>query len=164
MSIDYNKLFNPEDVKNKGDVSKIDAIIEFEEILFAISETIINYRKEHNLTQEQLAKKLKYSQPMIAKLERGDYNPTFKQIYDISQKLTNTSNMFIEILNNIEEKLNKLLVQEYSVKVNTKSIEKSYTTQKNQNNNIIIFSDYNNKKIGGKLSYEEYTSPIPDAG
>ena len=45
MNIDYNKLFNPDNIEIKEDVSDIYTIIELEEILFAISEKVINYRK-----------------------------------------------------------------------------------------------------------------------
>ena len=107
MNIDYNKLFNPDNIEIKEDVSDIYTIIELEEVLFAISEKVINYRKENNLTQKQLADKLKVNQTMISKLERGDYNPTFKQIYNMSRKLTNSSDLFVDILKNIEEKIKK---------------------------------------------------------
>ena len=98
MEIDYKKLFNPDDFDISEDMSEIDGILEFEEVLFTISKAIINYRKENHLTQKELAKKLKVNQTMISKLESGDYNPTFKTIYNISRKLKNSSKMFIDIL------------------------------------------------------------------
>ena len=49
MKINYDKLFNPYNVEIKEDVSDIDAIIEYEEIMYAISEYIINYRVESTI-------------------------------------------------------------------------------------------------------------------
>ena len=83
MKINYDKLFNPYNVEIKEDVSDIDAIIEYEEIMYAISEYIINYRKKHNLTQKQLAEKINKKQSMISKLESGEYNPSFIEIYNL---------------------------------------------------------------------------------
>lgn len=39
-----------------------------------ISAEIFDFRKKRNMTQEQLAKKIKTSQPTIARLEDGDYS------------------------------------------------------------------------------------------
>lgn len=162
MKINYDKLFKPDDVEIKEDVSNIDSIMEFEEVLFAISETIINYRKEHNLTQKQLAKILGVNQSMIVKLEKGDYNPTFKKIYEISKKLNNNTDIFIEILDNIKEKLNHLLIQEYNMKVDLKEIEQSYFAGETQNDNVIEFKY--SESMGGTLKYEECTSSISNVG
>lgn len=106
-TIDINKLYNPKnDLKEKSN-TKIDEILEQEEILYVISKKIILYRKSKKLTQRQLAKKLEVNQTMISKLESGNYNPTFKQIYRITRKLTNSSDLYREILQEIIEKLNK---------------------------------------------------------
>ena len=67
----------------------------------------IEYRKESNTTQTELAEKIGVNQTMISKIESGKYNPTFKQIYKISRRLTNSNEMFKnilkEILKNLEE-------------------------------------------------------------
>ena len=162
MKINYDKLFNPDEVDIKEDVSEIDSIIEFEEVLFAISESIINYRKNSNLTQLQLAEKLNVNQTMISKLEKGDYNPTFKQIYNLSRKLTNSSEMFINILKSIEEKINNISAHEYKIEIKPEKFMKSYSFNKNKYNNIISMS-YKGK-VGGSISYEESTSPISNVG
>ena len=122
MKINYDKLFNPDNIEIKGDVSKVDEIIEFEEVLFAISEYIINYRKKHNLTQKQLAEKINKKQSMISKLESGEYNPTFKEIYNLSRKLENSSDIFIDILNNIELKLKNISLNNYNTKINLEKV------------------------------------------
>lgn len=117
MGIDYDKLFNPDNVIITDDMSEVDSILEFEDVLFAISEKIINYRRENNLTQKQLANILNVNQTMISKLESGKYNPTFKVIYNISRKLENSCNMFIDILDNIKDRLSKMYMKEYQVEL-----------------------------------------------
>ncbi|MFA5186782.1 MAG: helix-turn-helix transcriptional regulator [Patescibacteria group bacterium] len=42
----------------------------------AVAITLAKARIEHGLTQQEMAHKVKVSQPYIAKLERGDANPT----------------------------------------------------------------------------------------
>lgn len=163
MSIKYDKLFNPDNIQITEDMSEIDTILEFEEILFAISEKIINYRKENNLTQKELAKILNVNQTMISKLESGRYNPTFKVIYNISRKLESSSNMFIDILDNIKTKLNKMRVKEYSLEVEAKdSIIKNYSFNRVENTNLIEIK-YDNY-VGGNFIYEECTSSVPNVG
>lgn len=162
MEINYEKLFNPDDIEIKKDVSDIDKIIQYEELLYAISEYLINYRKEKKLTQIKLAQILKVNQTMISKLESGDYNPTFKQIYNISWKLSNSSDLFLEILKKIEEKIKKVTSQEY--KLNIQNVENSkYYTNNELKCNIINFGTYNGK-IGGLIDNGECTSSISNVG
>lgn len=161
MKINYDKLFNPDEIKIEKDISYIDSIIEYEEVLFAISESIIKYRKENNLTQKDLAKILNKNQTMISKLESGDYNPTFKQIYNLSWKLTNSSDLFMEILKNIEGKIKNIISQEYMTEIKFKG-NINYYINRNENSNVISLTY--NSKIGGILYNEECTSPIPNVG
>ena len=162
MNIDYNKLFNPDNIEIKEDVSDIYTIIELEEVLFAISEKLIYYRKQNKLTQKQLAEKLNVNQTMIVKLEKGDYNPTFKQIYNISIKLTNSSKLFIDILKNIEDKINKISRSNYNFEINLENINNGYSISKSESTNIINIK-YNGL-VGGNINYEECTSSISNAG
>lgn len=87
--------------------NEVKEILEINEIFFSISKVIIEYRKESNITQTELAEKIGVNQTMISKIESGKYNPTFKQIYKISRRLTNSNEMFKnilkEILKNLEE-------------------------------------------------------------
>lgn len=162
MSINYDKLFNPDTIKIKKDISDIYNIIELEEVLFAISEKLIYYRKQNKLTQKQLAEKLNVNQTMIVKLEKGDYNPTFKQIYNISIKLTNSSKLFIDILKNIEDKINKISRGNYNFEINLENINNGYSISKSESTNIINIK-YNGL-VGGNINYEECTSSISNAG
>ena len=88
MEINFDNLFSANDIKIKEDVSNIDTILDYEQILLVISKSIINYRIKNGLTQKELANKLQVNQVMISKLERGRYNPTVKLLYNISRKLT----------------------------------------------------------------------------
>lgn len=162
MKINYDKLFHPDEVEINDDVSEIDAIMEFEEVLFAISEYLINYRKKNNLTQKELAKKLGKNQTMISKLESGDYNPTLKQIYNLSRTLTNSSDMFIEILKSIETKVRNISSYQYNIEINQENIVKDYFFGKKKYNKIIRLPY--KAKLGGIKEYEECTSPISNAG
>ena len=120
MSIDFNKLFDPDKEKINSDVSEIDEILELNEIYYIISKKIIEYRKENNLTQKELAKKINVNQTMISKLESGNYNPTFKQIHKISRKLTNSANMFKMILREIIQSLDNINNVEFTTKIENK--------------------------------------------
>lgn len=57
------------------------------DIYYQISTAIFDYRFKHNLSQKKLAEKLGVSQPMVAKLESGDYNYTIEQLWKIANKL-----------------------------------------------------------------------------
>lgn len=49
-------------------------------IYYQISTTLFDYRLKYNLSQKQLAERLGVTQPMVAKLESGDYNYTIEQL------------------------------------------------------------------------------------
>lgn len=162
MGIDYDKLFNPNIIKPREDVSDIYNVLEFEEILLAISEKLINYRNNNNLTQKQLAEKLKVNQSMIAKLEKGDYNPTFKQIYNISLKLTNSSEFFIDILEEIQSKINKMSKNNYKLEISSEEKINNYWVTKDKNTKVINIKYTGG--MGGNSKYEECTSSITNVG
>ena len=157
MSIDFNKLFDPDKEKINSDVSEIDEILELNEIYYIISKKIIEYRKENGLTQKELAKKISVNQTMISKLESGNYNPTFKQIHKISRKLTNSANMFKMILKEIIQSLDNINNVEFTTEVENKyeiNISKVYSKM-TKKNKVIYFEEYYNK---GDKNYEEYQS------
>jgi transcriptional regulator with XRE-family HTH domain len=53
----------------------------------AVAVKVIAYRAEHYLSQTTLAKRLKMSQPAVARLESGEHNPTFPMLLRISDAL-----------------------------------------------------------------------------
>lgn len=143
-----NKKFDVNDIVIMSDTSKIESILEYEEILLCISKRIYAYRKENNMTQNDLAKLLNVKQEMISKLESGHYNPTFKLIHDISKKIDNTNNLFIQILQDIINSINNMYVDNYSYKANK--------TNYHGCNNIQCDIKYTYKEImGGVSEYEK---------
>jgi transcriptional regulator with XRE-family HTH domain len=57
------------------------------DIYYKISIALFDYRQEYDLSQKKLAEKLGVTQPMVAKLESGDYNYTVEQLWKIATKL-----------------------------------------------------------------------------
>ena len=80
--INYTKF--KKDILKDPKVKKAYDDLEFE---FQIINMLIKKRIEQNLTQAQLATKLGFSQPVIAKLESGNYNPSVKFLHKIAKGL-----------------------------------------------------------------------------
>jgi len=57
------------------------------DIYYKISIAIFDYRQKHRLSQKKLANILGITQPMVAKLESGEYNYTIEQLWKIASKL-----------------------------------------------------------------------------
>lgn len=155
------KFLNARDRKIQSDVSDIDEILEEEEMLYAISESIINYRKSNNLSQTELAKKLNVNQTMISKLESGTYNPTFIKIQQMCRELTNSPEMFIEILENIKRAIRRVTKKSYVI--DNKPKEYVYS----EKSNVIEFNKYKSVSLtikNGEEVYGEYQSKIPAIG
>jgi ribosome-binding protein aMBF1 (putative translation factor) len=53
----------------------------------AVAVKVMAYRAEHGLSQTALAKRLRMSQPAVARLESGEHNPTFPMLLRISDAL-----------------------------------------------------------------------------
>jgi len=57
---------------------------------------IKEFRAKHNLTQEQLAKKVNVRRETIVFLEKGKYNPSLKLAHDVAKALkTSIEELFI---------------------------------------------------------------------
>jgi len=54
---------------------------------FSVVEMIIAKRLKEGLTQKQLAIKAQTKQPVISRLERGEFSPTLQFLYKITQAL-----------------------------------------------------------------------------
>lgn len=148
MKIDLNKLFDANQIEIKSDVSKIDDVLEYEQLLLSISKTITKYRKDNKLTQKELAKILDINQVMISKLERGNYNPTIRLLHTMSRKLTNSSDLFINMLKDMITNLYKSKNIGYTIQFN------KYETYKNTNrngNDNITYLVSNNNEYGGMI-------------
>lgn len=67
-------------------------------IYYKISTALFDYRLKYDLSQKKLADKLGVTQPMVAKLESGDYNYTVEQLWKIALKLNFKLNIeFLEL-------------------------------------------------------------------
>jgi DNA-binding XRE family transcriptional regulator len=53
----------------------------------AVAEAVIRYRAEHKLTQTGLARLLGWSQPVVARLETAEHNPTMDTLVALSRTL-----------------------------------------------------------------------------
>lgn len=48
---------------------------------------IINYRKENNYTQQEVAKQMKISQSRLSRIEKANWNPTIDTLFSIINNL-----------------------------------------------------------------------------
>ena len=80
-----------------------------------IAVTVSQVRRSHNLTQEDLAKRLGTSQSYIAKLESGDANPT---IGNIGRILANLELRLVAGVSSLSSRLEEKGVWYYSADVN----------------------------------------------
>jgi transcriptional regulator with XRE-family HTH domain len=62
---------------------------EWQRLTFArhVAVELIRYRADNDLSQRALGKRLEISQPRVAKLESGEYNPRIETIIDITRKI-----------------------------------------------------------------------------
>lgn len=72
------------------------------DMYYQISTAIFDYRLKNGLSQKKLAEKLGVTQPMVTKLESGDYNYTIEQLWKISTKLGFKFNIEFEEINENE--------------------------------------------------------------
>lgn len=158
MNIDMNKLFDANEIEIKEDVSNIDEVLEYEQILLSISKTIAKYRNDNKLTQKELAKILENNQVMISKLERGNYNPTIKLLYTISRKLTKSSDLFINMLKEIITNLYKSKNISYTIQFKKYETYKYNVNTKKSDNITYLVNEYNNKEDCGGMIYGEINS------
>lgn len=79
-------LKNPWDIFDNVDQQTKEEF-ELSDILVDIACKIINYRLDNNMTQQDLADKLGIAQPMVSKLESGEYNPSIEFLFKISKRL-----------------------------------------------------------------------------
>ena len=53
----------------------------------AVAEAVIGYRADRGLTQTALARLLGWSQPVVARLEAAEHNPSMDTLVKLSRKL-----------------------------------------------------------------------------
>lgn len=147
--------FRVNDIIITKNASRMEEILEYEDILLSISNCLIKYRNENHLTQIQLAKMLNVNQVMISKLESGYYNPTVKMLHEISRKLNNTSDFFVEILETIINDIKNMFVKTYEFNSNNSEVWNDW-------DNVITRKRYEySKNEGGIYNGQESTSQFP---
>lgn len=53
----------------------------------AVAEAVIGYRADRGLTQTALARLLGWSQPVVARLEAAEHNPSMDTLVELARKL-----------------------------------------------------------------------------
>ena len=60
-----------------------------------VSNWVVLYRQKHGLTQTQLARILGWQQPVVARLESGEREPSFATLYRLAERLGATARIDI---------------------------------------------------------------------
>lgn len=79
-----------------------------EEISYTIAKFFYQYRKDNDLTQKQLAENMEIIQNKVSKIENGKYIPNLIELYEILYKLSNSSDMFLYLLDYIKSAIIKI--------------------------------------------------------
>jgi ribosome-binding protein aMBF1 (putative translation factor) len=53
----------------------------------AVALAVLRYRNDHQLSQRDLAHKLDWKQPAVARLESGEVNPALETLYQLASRL-----------------------------------------------------------------------------
>ena len=61
----------------------------------SVSVWLLRYRKERGLTQTELARQLGWKQPVVARLESGEHEPSFATLHHLVQRLGATARIEI---------------------------------------------------------------------
>lgn len=85
--MDYKLLNSKTELKHLGIENVPSNIDMFYDLSYQLSTYIFDYRMNHNLTQKDFAKLLGVKQPMVSKLESGNYNISLQSICDVMAKL-----------------------------------------------------------------------------
>ena len=117
----------------------------YDMLSFAVSETIVNYRKKNNLTQKQFATVLGMSQERVSRLEYG-INISLKNLCEINEKLENKDYSFIlDVIFNMKRRAEALFNKSYYINVevdsNVGTIEENSIKYK-ESKNCISFDSY----------------------
>lgn len=57
------------------------------ELTIQFGQLVRKYRKERNMSQEQLALLCNMDRSYLGRIERGEVNPTLEKIYEVAKKL-----------------------------------------------------------------------------
>lgn len=93
--------------------------IDYNDMLFCVAKTLIDYRNYFNYTQEDIAKELNMSQVMISKIESGKNNLSLKVLVKVWNKLSRKDYNFSAILLN---RMLKKAKENYDIKYNVNKV------------------------------------------
>lgn len=102
MRINESQLVDFSKYKFKKDRAFENNLV-FAEIQVEIAKAVIEFRNNNNYTQKDLSELLNVNQSMIAKLEKGNYNPSIKFLFDLSNKLSDDYSFFISVISRIQK-------------------------------------------------------------
>lgn len=159
MSINLDKI-----ILSKNETVKFDEdtwiTMEYNDILYIISKSLRDYREENNLSQKELAKKIKVSQPMIGKLESGKYNASIKFLVKLWNKLSNKKENFAEkLLTRIYDKVVNNYNYSIEIKYNCEDLKEKYKDviqdRYKELLKVSMKQEYNIKGVCNFENYEE---------
>lgn len=98
------KLIDSNSVLEQLGVNEIPSNIDmFYDLSYQLSTYIFDYRVKNNLTQKEFANMLGVKQPMVSKLESGNYNISLQSICDVMAKLNTRIKLELEPEDNEED-------------------------------------------------------------
>ncbi|AYO56106.1 helix-turn-helix domain-containing protein [Acinetobacter wuhouensis] len=68
------------------------------ELTIQFGQLVRKYRKERNMSQEQLALLCNMDRSYLGRIERGEVNPTLEKIYELANTLTISPSMLLPII------------------------------------------------------------------
>ena len=68
------------------------------ELTIQFGQLVRKYRKERNMSQEQLALLCNMDRSYLGRIERGEVNPTLEKIYELPNSLTISPSMLLPIM------------------------------------------------------------------
>lgn len=142
MSIDINKWGNYKKDKNVKIDIELWSNFEYRDILYIISQAFREYREKHNLSQKQLAEKIGMKQPMLSKMESGEYNPSIKFLVKAWNILSTAEENFgAKLIGKIYDKVGQNYYYSSSARFDVEEINK----QTKKEEIIVVEKKYNIK-------------------
>jgi transcriptional regulator with XRE-family HTH domain len=96
LGVEYRLIDSNSVLKQLGANEVPSNIDMFYELSYKLSTYIFDYRMKHNLTQKEFAKMLGVRQPMVSKLENGNYNISLQNLCDVMAKLNTRIRLELE--------------------------------------------------------------------
>lgn len=149
--MNLEQFIKPTDEIDEGLLERI----EYNDMLFCIAETLIDYRDEFKYNQEDIAQKLNMTQVMISKIESGNNNISIKSLVKIWNKLSNKDYNFAQ---KVLSKMLKRVINNYDIRYNYGVYSATIKTDDK------IFKFNSNKNVEGKYGgFKKYIKNISNS-